>query len=101
MNTGYASEPPKGFCVFFRLTFTTQKQQAGENVDIGLCDKRLYRQVDGSEHLCFTHDPPADVFCCWIAQNAIGQNDAHATSTRLDPPDASLDKKDFRGNATL
>src|SRR5690606_12177717 len=91
----------QGFGAFFLFTLAAQEQQAGKDVDVGLGDEGLHRQIDGGEHLRFTHDPPADVFRRRVAENAVGQDDAHAASARLEPLDAALDEKNLRRDAAF
>src|SRR5690606_16016252 len=86
---------------FFLFTLAAQEQQAGEDVDLGLGDEGLHWQVDGGEYLGFAHDPPADVFRRRVAENAVGQDDAHATGARLEPLDAALDKENLRRDTAL
>src|SRR5690606_30801791 len=44
---------------------------------------------------------PADVFRRRVAENAVGQDDAHATGARLEPLDAALDKENLGRDAAL
>ena len=91
----------KGFRTLFFLALATQEQQASKNIDVGLGNESLDREIDGGEHLGFAHDPPADVFGGGVAQHTVGQNDAQAASTRLKPFDTTLDKENLRSDATL
>ena len=45
-------------------------------------------------------DPPADVLVARVAQNTVGQDDAHATA-RLEPVHAALDEEHLGGDAAL
>lgn len=71
-----------------------EEEQAGEDVDVGLDDEGFHRQVDAGKHPAVAQNPVADELVPRVAEDAIGQNDAHAT-TGLEPLDAALDEQHF------
>jgi hypothetical protein len=88
------------FSLYHRLWLLLEKEQAREDVDVGLDDEAFHRQVDAGQHPTVPKDPVPDVFVTRIAQHTIWQDDAHSP-TRLEPLDATLDEEDFRCNGWL
>jgi hypothetical protein len=82
------------------LGLLLQEQQAGEDVDVGLDDEGLHRQVDAGQHPAVLEDPAADVLVAGVAEDAVGQDDAHAPAG-LEPVDGALDEQDLRRHRRL
>src|SRR5579875_476622 len=70
-----------------------EKEQAGEDVDVGLDDEAFDGQFNARQHPGMFRDPGANVFIAGIAQNAVRQHDAQSPA-RLEPLQAALDKED-------
>ena len=77
-----------------------QKQQAGEDVDVRFHDERLHRKVHAGEYPGAAQSPPANVFRGRISEDAVGQDDTHA-SAGPEPVEAALDEQDLGRDAAL
>jgi len=49
-----------------------EKEEARKDVDVGLDDERLDRQINAGQHPSVVQNPVADVLGRWIAEDPIG-----------------------------
>ena len=77
-----------------------QEKKRRQNVDVRFNDENLYGQIDAGEHPCVAQDPLTDVLVSRIAEDAVGKDDAHASSWPQ-PVDGPLDEEHFWGDSLL